>query len=319
VSAPDPLTALGQRVTALTGRDLRRDQLETVIARAFEHDLNLGDDAQLRALVAGLPAGDSAQPPISHAPPPPAWGHPNPTPAHPQPGYPQPGCPQPAHPAQPWAGHPPAPAPPVTPMRRPAAFPVAGPLLAAGVIAALTASDGALNYRNGHLVLDHLMLFGLSFLLPAAAFALVAYGARPAGQGLARRAALVAAAAILVTLATMFASFLIPNSPTIVLPAVLPGIANLVFAVTLVVFAARCRPIFRMIGVLTGTVAGILGLGLPILLLVAAWQYSLLPPVLFNVLVGSWLVAQLFLLIFAITVTRGRLPRHADPARPGPA
>jgi len=129
----------------------------------------------------------------------------------------------------------------------------------------------------------------------------------------------VAAAAILVTLATMFASFLIPNSPTIVLPAVLPGIANLVFAVTLVVFAARCRPIFRMIGVLTGTVAGILGLGLPILLLVAAWQYSLLPPVLFNVLVGSWLVAQLFLLIFAITVTRGRLPRHADPARPGPA
>ena len=30
MSAPDPLTALGQRVTALTGRDLRRDQLETV-------------------------------------------------------------------------------------------------------------------------------------------------------------------------------------------------------------------------------------------------------------------------------------------------
>ena len=57
MTEPDRLSALSQRVTALTGRTLPRDELVIVAGRAFEHQIDLDDDGQLRALVGGLSSG----------------------------------------------------------------------------------------------------------------------------------------------------------------------------------------------------------------------------------------------------------------------
>ena len=43
-----------ERVVAVTGRTLTREQLVTLVGRAFEHDLDLDDDGQLRGLVVTL-------------------------------------------------------------------------------------------------------------------------------------------------------------------------------------------------------------------------------------------------------------------------
>lgn len=65
MTAPDRLAALSQRVTALTGQTLSRDQITTLIGRAFEHRVDLDDDGQLRALAAGLVSSTTAPPEIS--------------------------------------------------------------------------------------------------------------------------------------------------------------------------------------------------------------------------------------------------------------
>lgn len=51
---PDRIAELSQRITALTGQNLGRDQVMAVVGRAFEHQVDLDDDGQLRGLVAGL-------------------------------------------------------------------------------------------------------------------------------------------------------------------------------------------------------------------------------------------------------------------------
>ncbi|MCX8559155.1 NHL repeat-containing protein [Mycolicibacterium mucogenicum] len=54
MTRPDRLAELSQRITALTGHTLGRDQVMAVVGRAFEHEVDLDDDGQLRALVAGF-------------------------------------------------------------------------------------------------------------------------------------------------------------------------------------------------------------------------------------------------------------------------
>ena len=47
MTRPDRLAELTQRITALTGHTLGRDQVMTVVGRAFEHQVDLDDDGQL--------------------------------------------------------------------------------------------------------------------------------------------------------------------------------------------------------------------------------------------------------------------------------
>lgn len=54
MTAPDPIAMLSQRIAALTGQFLTRDEVLTVVGRAFEHQVDVDDDGQLRALVVGL-------------------------------------------------------------------------------------------------------------------------------------------------------------------------------------------------------------------------------------------------------------------------
>ncbi|MUL61062.1 hypothetical protein B5P44_00490 [Mycobacterium sp. CBMA 213] len=64
MTTSDRIDELSQRITAMTGQTLTRDQLMAVVSRAFEHRVDLDDDVQLRALVAGLgsPAAAPADP-----------------------------------------------------------------------------------------------------------------------------------------------------------------------------------------------------------------------------------------------------------------
>ncbi|WP_078327166.1 hypothetical protein [Mycobacteroides salmoniphilum] len=52
----DRLAELSQRITALTGQTISRDQVMTVADQAFKQQINLDDDGQLRTLVAELAA-----------------------------------------------------------------------------------------------------------------------------------------------------------------------------------------------------------------------------------------------------------------------
>lgn len=54
MTVPDRIGLLSQRIAALTGQSLTRDEVLTVVGRAFEHQVDVDDDGQLRALVAGL-------------------------------------------------------------------------------------------------------------------------------------------------------------------------------------------------------------------------------------------------------------------------
>lgn len=83
MTAPDRLAALSQRIMALTGQTLSRDQITTLIGRAFEHQVDLDDDRQLRALAAGLVSSTTAPPAVSGSQP----ALPQPDTASPQPSY----------------------------------------------------------------------------------------------------------------------------------------------------------------------------------------------------------------------------------------
>lgn len=54
MTGPDRIAALSQRITALTGQTLSRDEVMKVVGRAFEYQVDLDDDGQLRALLGGL-------------------------------------------------------------------------------------------------------------------------------------------------------------------------------------------------------------------------------------------------------------------------
>ena len=141
MTEPDRLNALSERITALTGRNLTRDELVTVAGRAFEHRIDLDDDGQLRALLGGLSSGGG----VGLGGPPVTYGQPA-VPSYPvaQPGYPQ-IYPQPGWPAMnPMMapGYPlmaPPPRAPKAPTRHPAGFIVGGILIALAALAGLAA------------------------------------------------------------------------------------------------------------------------------------------------------------------------------------
>lgn len=54
MTTPDRIAALSQRITAVTGQALSRDEVMTVVGRAFEYGVDLDDDGQLRALLGGM-------------------------------------------------------------------------------------------------------------------------------------------------------------------------------------------------------------------------------------------------------------------------
>ncbi|SIH24643.1 Uncharacterised protein [Mycobacteroides abscessus subsp. abscessus] len=91
MTAPDRLTQLSQRITALTGQTLTRDEITTLIGRAFEHQVDLDDDSQLRALAAGLVSSAAAPPTVSDLPAgqPAAPASSQPAAPHTDPAYPQ--------------------------------------------------------------------------------------------------------------------------------------------------------------------------------------------------------------------------------------
>ncbi|WP_162625532.1 NHL repeat-containing protein [Mycolicibacterium llatzerense] len=82
MTVPDRIGDLSQRITALTGQKLGRDQVMAVVGRAFEHQVDLDDDGQLRGLIAGLASPATVGVPTTREPfPAPPTG---PTPAAPQ-------------------------------------------------------------------------------------------------------------------------------------------------------------------------------------------------------------------------------------------
>ncbi|TDZ85479.1 Cell wall synthesis protein CwsA [Mycobacteroides salmoniphilum] len=56
----DRLAELSQRITALTGQTISRDQVMAVADQAFKQQIDLDDDGQLRTLVAGIQSGQPA-------------------------------------------------------------------------------------------------------------------------------------------------------------------------------------------------------------------------------------------------------------------
>ena len=141
MTEPDRLSTLSERVVAVTGRTLTREQLVTLVGRAFEHDLDLDDDGQLRGLVGGLlaadataatPAGHDEAPPISYAQPQPSYVQ-QPYPVHYPNAMPTPG---------PMRYPMPPPRPPTPPMRHPAGFIVAGIQVAARTGSRVTQGGG---------------------------------------------------------------------------------------------------------------------------------------------------------------------------------
>lgn len=60
----DRLAELSQRITALTGQTISRDQVKAVADQAFKQEIDLDDDGQLRTLVTQLAAGGPAVPGI---------------------------------------------------------------------------------------------------------------------------------------------------------------------------------------------------------------------------------------------------------------
>ena len=68
MTVPDRIAELSQRITALTGQNLGRDQVMAVVGRAFEYQVDLDDDGQLRGLVAGLASPAAVGAPTAREP-----------------------------------------------------------------------------------------------------------------------------------------------------------------------------------------------------------------------------------------------------------
>lgn len=274
MTAPDRLTALSARVSALTGQQLRPDQLDTVVARAFQHGIDLQDDGQLRALVCGLAAGFTA--PVSTPP-----LHQAPTPQPHYPYYPPAGHPQPT---QGW----PAPA---TPTRRPAGF------MAAGILIVLGAMIGAAG-----VVLIHLRGIALpsaSSLALAAAFLLIALSATSgATKAIAAVAAVSAGAGLAVIVAAQPLYPMLPFSPLLF---ALPGIA---LAVAVLLLGITGRSHFGTFGMVAGIGYAVVDTAGSVLNLIGM-SYS--------VWMILYVIAGLFLVLFGIAVLLGRIPA-AEPA-----
>jgi len=302
VTEPDRLSALSERITALTGRNLTREELVTVAGRAFEHQIDLDDDGQLRALLGGLTSGGIAGgqvggPPVSYG-----------QPAAPSYPYPQPGYPQ-AYPQPGWPGMNPMMAPgypliapplraPKAPTRHPAGFIVGGILIALGTPLLVF---GGYTYRAGyhHGLSPLLLLSRAGWLLLAVAFVLVAANTRAAT----RVSAIVAASAAALTIVI-----------SIVFQVLLPGLAHgliallltatgLAFAVALLVAGTTGRTYFGAFGLVAGVAYGVFST----LMILSSffgigWPTRILS-----------LLDVVSLLLFGIAVSCGKVPVTASP------
>ena len=282
MTTPDRLTALSARVSALTGQQLRPDQLDTVVARAFQHSIDLEDDGQLRALVGGLAAGFTAPastPPIYQAPTPqPHY------PYHPPAGYPQ----------YPAAGYPPPPQgwpAPATPTRRPAGF------MAAGILIVLGAMIGAAG-----VVLIHLRGIALpsaSSLALAAAFLLIALSATSgATKAIAAIAAVSAGASLAVIVAAQPLYHMLP------FPRLLFALPGIALAVAVLLLGITGRSYFGTFGMVAGIGYAVVD--------TAGTVFNLIG-MSYSVWMILYVIAGLFLVLFGIAVLLGRIPAE-EPA-----
>jgi hypothetical protein len=321
VTEPDRLSALSQRVVAVTGRTLTREQLVTLVGQAFEHDLNLDDDGQLRGLVGGLlaadattatRAGDDEAPPISYAQPQQPYAQPQSSYLQQQPypvRYPGP-MPTPGPMRYPM----PPPRPPAPPMRHPAGFIVAGILVAiAAVGIVLTAPAFAVRMARAYHASTPMAGFSVAWLAIGLAFGLIAVAARPAGKGLVGRAVVTALATLPPAVVPWVGLNLTHTHDAQVVFLLLAAAAALTWSIAVIVFGAGARSSFRLFGTITGTGAGITSLGLTLLYGLFAAQMVMglsrsLVRHLSAPLLGVWLVSMVLLLLLGIAISVGRVP-----------
>lgn len=311
MTEPDRLNALSERITALTGRNLTRDELVTVAGRAFEHQIDLDDDGQLRALLGGLTSGGLAGgqvggPPVSYGQPT-APSYPVPQPGYPQ-AYSQPGWPAmnpmmaPGYPMMPPMRAPKA------PTRHPAGFIVGGILIVLAALATFGLTRGWKPYYEyyydtffdyyGYIDLPGLLLHNAGWLILAVAFTLVAVNARGATRV---PAAVAAAASLLTPLVNVAAGWFmhLGSAPGMML---LTGL-GLIFAGALLATGITGRRSFGVFGLVTAVGYGVL----EVLADVVGFAG------LFGTLLVLSLVQLLFLLLFGIAVSCGKVPATSSP------
>ncbi|ORA71834.1 hypothetical protein BST26_07255 [Mycolicibacterium insubricum] len=319
MAQPDRLSALSQRVNALTGRTLPRDELVIVVGRAFEHQIDLNDDGQLRALVGGLsstglstePTGPAApastgqqgEPPVSHGQP----AHVGYQPGYPQ-AYPQPGVPARMNPAM-VPGHAVMPPPPNRLTRHPAAFIVAGILIVLTTIVSLV-HRWAIGYRYGGTYYWHYFggvgptSFGVIvvWLLFAVAFALITSNA---GATATRTSAAVGTGSALASAAVTLAVGWFIVLPSGLAPLLINGL-SVAFAVSVLATGVTGRASFGTFGVVTGAGYSILSVLLSLLPFFGLHAATLILA----------LLSSVFLVLFGIAVSCGRVPVKAVAATP---
>lgn len=288
MTEPDRLSALSQRITALTGRTLPRDELVIVAGRAFEHQIDLDDDGQLRALVSGLTSGGQVGgPPVS-------YGQPV-VPTYPvmQPGYPQPAWPgvnpmmAPSYPMMPPIRA------PKGPTRHPAGFIVGGILIVLAVLVHVGLTRGwepFYGYHYGELS-TWLLLANAAWVTLAVAFTLIAVNAR----GATRVSATVTAGAALLTALVHIA---VPANLGGVPAMMLLMAPALIFAVALLVTGKAGRRSFGVFGLVTATGYG----ALEVLADISGFAGIFWPLLILS------LAQLLFLLLFGIAVSCGTVP-----------
>lgn len=240
MTVPDRLAALSERITALTGRTLSRDEVMAVVGRAFEHNIDLEHDGHLRALLGGLASASFG----NGAPPHPPQAAPNATRAP---------APQPADLKT------------KSPTRR-AGLVVGGILVALSPVVMFASQTADFLIRDtrdpslpgpaqgiGTWTLWSVVLWlGL-----AVAFGLIAHSmgaTAPSARGL---AVTTAAAALASAVAALAAAPIVNALPEIAAAALIVA-PSAVFGVAVLVLAVNGRPIFRKFGLITGVGYGVL-------------------------------------------------------------
>ena len=312
MTEPDRLNALSERITALTGRNLTRDELVTVAGRAFEHRIDLDDDGQLRALLGGLSSGGG----VGLGGPPVTYGQPA-VPSYPvaQPGYPQ-IYPQPGWPAMnPMMapGYPlmaPPPRAPKAPTRHPAGFIVGGILIALAALAGVFL-PGRITYSYLYGFYDDryyyvgslrpwMLIDNADWVILAVGFLVVALSARGATRVsaiIAAGAALLTALVNIVTRAFLYLH-IVPAIALVVGP-------TLIFIVGLLLTGLTGRRSFGVFGLVTAI--GYTAISTVKIVASSADLYA--------VVQIAFLLSALFLLLFGIAVSCGKA---LLPASPGP-